>query len=65
MAGALLYTLEVDAADGTVRFSAATTDTVLSAALDSVAPGEQRWWIIAQMDDGSQRRSTMRPLRLR
>ena len=63
--GALAYRLEVLATDGTVLFSAAAADTTLTAQLGTVQPGEQRWLVRAQMDDGSERRSEMRVLRLR
>jgi hypothetical protein len=65
VAGALRYTLEVDAADGSVLFSAATTDTILAAPLDNVIRGAHRWMVRAQMDDGSERRSEIRVLGLK
>jgi hypothetical protein len=65
VAGAIRYTLEVDAADGAVLFSAATTDTVLAAPLDNVARGTHRWLVHARMDDGSERRSEIRVLDLK
>jgi hypothetical protein len=63
--GALRYTMEVFAQDGTVLYSATTPDTVLAAPLDSLARGEHRWWIGARMDDGTDRHSEMRAIRLR
>jgi hypothetical protein len=63
--GAFSYTLEVDAADGAVLYSARTADTALVAPLGSVAPGEHRWSVRARLGDGSERRSESRPLRLR
>ena len=65
VAGAFSYTLEVDAADGTVLFTAPTADTILVAPLGSSAPGEYRWVVRARLDDGSELRSESRPLRLR
>jgi hypothetical protein len=63
--GALRYTLELDAADGTVLFAASTADTLLAAQLDTLARGEHRWSVRARMDDGSERRSNLRHLRLK
>jgi hypothetical protein len=62
--GALNYRLEVLATDGTVLYSAAAADTTVTAQLGTVQPGEQRWLVRAQMDDGSERSSEMRVLRL-
>ena len=64
VAGALRYTLEVSAADGTITHSAQTTDTVAVGPAPRLAPGEQRWWVRARMDDGSERRSETRVLRV-
>lgn len=61
--GAIRYTLEVDAPDGTVVYSTETTDTTAGAAL--TATGELRWWVRAHLDDGSERRSEARVIRLR
>jgi hypothetical protein len=63
-AGALRYTLELAASDGTVLFSTSTRDTTVAAALTSAA-GDARWWVRAHMDDGSERRSETRVLRLK
>lgn len=60
--GALRYILELTASDGTVLFSTSTTDTT-AVALTSAA-GAARWWVRAHMDDGSERRSETRVLRL-
>jgi len=51
VAGALGYTLEVDATDGTVLFTARTADTALTAPLTGTATGEYRWSVAARMDD--------------
>ncbi|MBX6331298.1 MAG: hypothetical protein IRY91_05565 [Gemmatimonadaceae bacterium] len=62
--GAISYTAEVLTPDGTVAARAQTTDTAL-ALPDSVhiAPGTRYlWWVRASLVDGSERRSTMRPL---
>lgn len=58
--GARGYTLEVLTPDGTVRASRQTSDT--TAAL-SLATGEYRWWVRAEVA-GGERRSTMRRLRV-
>ena len=63
--GAFRYTVEVDAADGTVLYAAQTADTTLVVPLGGVAAGEHRWSVRARLDDGSERRSESRPLRLR
>ena len=63
--GAFRYTLEIDAADGTLLFSAATSDTVLTARLDRIAPGRHHWLVRARMNDGSELRSETRVLELR
>jgi hypothetical protein len=61
--GAYRYTLEVDA-DGTVLYTAPIADTTLVAPLGTVATGEHRWSVRALLDDGSERRSESRVLRL-
>jgi hypothetical protein len=61
--GAIHYTLEVNANDGTLLFTARSTDTVYTAA--NLAGGEQRWSVRARMDDGTERRSISRVLRLK
>lgn len=65
VAGALWYTLEVSTPDGANAFTARTVDTVLVAPLGAVAHGEYRWWVRVHLDDGSDRRSESRALRLR
>ena len=65
VAGSLQYTLEVDASDGTVLFSRSTADTTLVADLAAIARGEHAWLVRARLDDGSERRSDLRVLRLR
>ena len=65
VAGAFRYTLEVDAADGSVLYTATTVDTALVAPLGGVPRGEHRWSVRARLDDGSERHSESRPLRLR
>jgi hypothetical protein len=64
VAGSPQYTLEVDASDGTVLFSRSTRDTTLVAELGAVARGEHAWLVRARLDDGSERRSDLRVLRL-
>jgi hypothetical protein len=63
--GAIRYTLEAAAADGTIIASSETTDTTLVVKLVPANHGELRWWIKASMDDGSERRSEPRVLRLK
>jgi hypothetical protein len=63
--GALRYTLEILSANGGILFTGATADTVLVARMDTLARGEQRWWVQARMDDGTSHHSVIRPLRLR
>jgi hypothetical protein len=63
--GVIQYTLEVDATDGTVRYSTQTRDTVLTAAIAATAVGENRWLIRAKMQDGSERRSDTWVLKIR
>jgi hypothetical protein len=65
VAGALRYTVVLDATDGTLLFRASTTDTTLAAAVDTVARGGHRWSVRAELNDGSQRRSELREVRLR
>lgn len=62
---ALWYALEVDATDGTVLFTARSTDTLFAAPLTSAARGNNRWWVRAHLNDGSERHSETRRLRLR
>ena len=65
VAGALRYTFEISTSGGTVLASATTTDTVAIAALREAPTGEHRWWVRAHMNDGSERRSDTRLLRIR
>ena len=65
LAGVLRYTLEIDANDGTVLYTTQTRDTVVTATIPATAVGEDRWLVRAQMDDGSERRSETRVLRVR
>ena len=62
--GALRYTLEVDAADGTVMMNTMTTDTARVVRL-SANTGDARWWVRAHMDDGTEKRSEAREIRIR
>ena len=62
--GALRYTLEVYAADGTVLVGIAAEDTTLATTLAGVPAGEHRWAVRAHMSDGSERRSEARALRV-
>ena len=63
--GVIQYTLEVDATDGTVLVSSQTRDTTFSAAIAATAVGENRWMVRAKLQDGSERRSELRVLRVR
>ena len=65
VAGVLRYTLEIDSNDGTVLYSTETRDTVVTATIAATAIGEDRWLVRAHMDDGSERRSEARVLRVR
>ena len=65
VSNALRYTLEVDASDGSVLFSTSTADTTVVAELQSIPPGERRWLVRAQLDDGREVRSEVRVVRLR
>lgn len=63
--GARRYTLELLTPDGAVAASRETTDTTVTlAAQPALAPGEYRWWLLAVVDDGTERRSEMRRLRI-
>jgi hypothetical protein len=62
---ALRYTLEIAAADGTVLGSTPTADTTAIALLSAAPNAEHRWWVRAHLDDGSERRSQTRLLRVR
>jgi hypothetical protein len=59
------YTLEVDATDGTVLVSSSTRDTTFRASIAPTAVGDTRWLIRAKMQDGSEKRSESRVLRIR
>ena len=64
--GARRYTVEVLTPDGTLAAGAETTDTTL--VIGSPRPlsaGEYRWVIVARLDDGTERRSDARDLRIR
>jgi hypothetical protein len=63
--GALRYTLEVFADDGTLLLSTVTVDTTLAAPLGTEANLASRWWVRAHLNDGSERRSETRTLLLR
>ena len=58
------YTLEVVTTDGAVTLRAETADTTRTAA-GALRAGEYRWWVRAQMEDGTDRRSAARILRVR
>ena len=62
---ALRYTLELSAADGTVLGSTRTADTVIAVSVPAAPRGEHRWWVRAHMDNGSERRSETRLMRVR
>jgi hypothetical protein len=60
------YTFELLTGDGTVAFSARTSDTVLvTSAARTLAPGLYRWWVRGTAADGRERRSDLRALRIR
>jgi hypothetical protein len=59
------YTLELDATDGTVLYSAQTKDTVFTAPITATAVGENRWLIRVKREDGSEGRSESRMLIVR
>lgn len=60
------YTFELLSGDGTVAFSARTSDTVLvTSAVGALAPGQYRWWVRGTAADGTERRSDLRPLHTR
>jgi len=63
--GVIQYTLEVDATDGTVIVSAPTRDTTFRATISPTAVGETRWMVRAKLEDGSEKRSESRVLRVR
>lgn len=62
VAGALRYTMEVSAEDGTVVFTAGTVDTAAAGSLGGASAGPYRWWVRAHLDDGTERRSETRTL---
>ena len=63
--GARWYVAEVVSEDGTVPFSARTTDTSLTVPpTQRVAPGEYRWMVRAQLSNGAVRRTAARRLRI-
>jgi len=62
---AFAYVLEVDAADGTLLLTASTADTTRVVARGGLRPGELRWSVRARLDDGTERASESRPLRVR
>jgi hypothetical protein len=62
---ALRYTVEVDAADGSVLYRASTTDTLHVVPDETQLVSETRWWVRAHMKDGSERRSDARTLYIR
>ena len=63
--GVIQYTLEIDASDGTVLFSAPTRDTTFRATISPTAVGENRWLVRAKLQDGSEQRSEAWVLRVR
>ena len=65
VAGAQRYELELLDAEGNVVASAATGDTAAAPqAVQSLPPGEYRWWVRARTSDARVVRSALRPLRL-
>jgi anti-sigma factor RsiW len=65
MPAVIQYTLEVDAADGTVLVSSPTRDTTLRAPIAATAVGENRWLVRAKLQDGSEKRSEAWVLKVR
>jgi hypothetical protein len=64
--GARWYVVEVVTEEGTVPFSARTTDTSLTVPpTPGVGPGQYRWTVRAQLSNGVQRRSAAWRLRIR
>lgn len=63
--GTRRYTLEVLTSEGAVALSQPTADTTLVVGAPlALSPGEYRWWVRAQAEDGSERRSIARRLRI-
>lgn len=62
--GALGYTFEMDAGDGTVLRSQPTTDTLVRVTLEGIPAGEHRWFVTVRKDDGSTQRSEVRALKV-
>ncbi|MGH7470553.1 MAG: hypothetical protein ACRENP_21620 [Longimicrobiales bacterium] len=60
------YTVEIVRTDGAAVFQAATADTTLIVpATAALVPGvDYRWWVNAQLNNGTQRRSAVRRLRI-
>ena len=63
--GVIQYTLEVDAADGTVLVSSLTRDTTLRTPIAATAVGDNRWLVRAKLQDGSEKRSAAWVLKVR
>jgi hypothetical protein len=63
--GAIRYTLEAAASDGTIIATRETTDTTVVVKLTAGNEADVRWWIKASMDDGTEKRSEPRVLRLK
>ena len=63
--GAIRYTLEVTTPDGTVLASQETRDTSVVTNINAATATDARWWVKAAMDDGSEKRSDPRPLRIK
>ncbi len=66
VAGAVGYTAEVLDADGELIVSLPSSDTVVAVpATAALEPGVRyRWWVLARLADGSQRRSGFQDFRL-
>ncbi|AHG88750.1 hypothetical protein J421_1213 [Gemmatirosa kalamazoonensis] len=65
--GAQRYAVEILTAAGTPVFTTRVADTTVTLPVDvRLAPAvEHRWWVAAEMADGTQRRSPFRRLRVR
>lgn len=64
--GARRYVLEVLTEDGTSILHAETPDTLLMVPTSgALLPGKYQWWVRATAEEGTERRSDMRRLRIR
>ncbi|MDZ7632033.1 MAG: hypothetical protein U5K74_11990 [Gemmatimonadaceae bacterium] len=59
------YELEVYSAEGAAIAQRSTVDTTITLRSGTVVAGDYRWWVTAQLEDGTQLRSPARRLDLR